>query len=1402
MKNRKVLYIEDDANQRSEMEEKLRSKGYLIRTSPSGEIGIKNAKSYHPDVILCDFNLPDINGLEVLYRLKKRNIEIPVIILTAHGSIPLAVKAIKEGAYDFIIKPYQIDEIETTIEQAIENRRVIKSDGIARDVSKRNQLEEELKEYSEGLEQKTKELERQTYLLGHANIDLLSTQEKLEEKNNQMEALLKELQKSRDELQIIIDANPDVIIMVDNDGNVVTTNKRINDFFGIQSNEIINKPFTEFLEKIKGCFENFNQFLKVSEELHITKDQIFKGEYDPVEIFKKGVKQIKPIERIVLPICIPVQDKSNDETGKIWVYNDITMIKRANEQLRTIVNASPIPLIVSKISDGKILFVNEHLANLFGYEVKQLMNQKTPDFYYNPDDRDVIVDKLNKEGFVRNHEILIKKPDGTPVWVILSVELTKIGDDLVAISGLYDINERKQAEDALRKERNFISAVLDTESALVLVLDPRGRFVRFNRTCEQVTDYTFAEVKGKHFWDIFLIPEEMERIKGVFDELCAGYFPNQAENYWKTKDGNLRLIAWSNTALLDDRGNVEYIISTGLDITEHREMEDALQKSERNYRELVENSNSIILRWDRNGNITFFNDFAEKFFGYSQKEILGKNVVGTIVPEMASDGIDLRALMEDIEKNPEKYSSNENENMKRNGERVWITWANKPTFDDKGNIKEILSIGKDITDRKKAVEELKRAHKIYRAAIENVEGVPYLKNFVENKYDFIGEGIKNLLGISANDFTPERMRELPVETYITDPEANFFDPVEYGKAFARGEVDHYRVDLKLNPQNGEEKWVSDCSVPIRDEKTGQITGSLGILQDITDRKRAEDRLRLYRKIFINSNDVIAIYDPEGILIEQNPAHRKYYEYSDEEIRGKNANFLMGESMAVDISKDLMKTGRFRDEITTFTRSGDPVNLDLSIFSIINESGEVICYAGIGRDITERKKAEEIMATRLRYEEGLAACSQALLTDIDTKDALTTAMKYLLNASNTSRVYIFENFDDEKDGLCMRQTHEVCSYGVKSEIDNPILQHVPYKSGFERWRNTLHNGKLIAGLVDSFPPSEREILEAQDILSILVIPLWVEGKWYGFIGFDDVKVKREWKDDDIRLLQTASKMIGIYLERKKVIEDLEKTNKHLIETQAQLVQSEKMASLGALVAGIAHEINTPVGAISSMHNTLMRAVDKLKNILDIDLKKDCKENKQLINTFNLIEEANRVINSGTDRVTNIVKRLRSFARLDEAELKNADINEGLEDTFTLIYHEIKQNINVIKNYGDIPKIACYPGQLNQVFLNILINAKQAIRDKGTISITTYEMDNYVHIEIKDNGVGIPEENIKKIFDPGFTTKGVGVGTGLGLSICFKIIQAHRGDILVESEVGKGSTFTVVVPKNLDEILEHT
>lgn len=156
-------------------------------------------------------------------------------------------------------------------------------------------------------------------------------------------------------------------------------------------------------------------------------------------------------------------------------------------------------------------------------------------------------------------------------------------------------------------------------------------------------------------------------------------------------------------------------------------------------------------------------------------------------------------------------------------------------------------------------------------------------------------------------------------------------------------------------------------------------------------------------------------------------------------------------------------------------------------------------------------------------------------------------------------------------------------------------------------------------------------------------------------------------------------------------------------------------------------------------------------------------------------------------------------MDESELKKADIHEGIEDTLTIVHHELKHKAKVVKDFGELPVIACYPGRLNQVYLNLLINAAHAIKEKGIIKITTSFGNNHIYIRISDNGSGIPAAQLNRIFDPGFTTKGVGVGTGLGLSICYQIMNDHHGKIEVESAVGEGTIFTIIIPTNLEEIV---
>ena len=274
-------------------------------------------------------------------------------------------------------------------------------------------------------------------------------------------------------------------------------------------------------------------------------------------------------------------------------------------------------------------------------------------------------------------------------------------------------------------------------------------------------------------------------------------------------------------------------------------------------------------------------------------------------------------------------------------------------------------------------------------------------------------------------------------------------------------------------------------------------------------------------------------------------------------------------------------------------------------------------------------------------------------------------------------------------------------------------------------------------------------------------------------------------DDVTEHRRADAEVRNYASR------LEATNRELRDTQAALVQSEKMASLGALVAGVAHEINTPVGSINSNSDVMVRALDKLRTALQ-NTPPEVKDNPDLKRTLEVLEGIGKVNKTACERIVKIVRSLRNFARLDEAERKMANLHEGLESTLTLVRHETKNRIEVVRNFGDIPEIECFPDQLNQVFMNVLVNAAHAIEGQGKITIATRSNAQSVILTFSDTGKGISPENLAKIFDPGFTTKGVGVGSGLGLAICYKIVKEHGGRIEVQSELGQGSTFTITLP----------
>ncbi len=283
--------------------------------------------------------------------------------------------------------------------------------------------------------------------------------------------------------------------------------------------------------------------------------------------------------------------------------------------------------------------------------------------------------------------------------------------------------------------------------------------------------------------------------------------------------------------------------------------------------------------------------------------------------------------------------------------------------------------------------------------------------------------------------------------------------------------------------------------------------------------------------------------------------------------------------------------------------------------------------------------------------------------------------------------------------------------------------------------------------------------------------------------------------------------------EKKIKEIEAAYSELKETQSRLVHSAKMASLGQLVAGVAHELNNPIGFIFSNMNHLREYSQKLLQLVDEAEKHPEKmaELKAKIDYDYLVQDMPKLINSceeGARRTRDIVLGLRNFSRLEEAKLKNVDLKESIEATLKLLSGEIKGRIEVHTDFAELPEVMCYASQINQVFMNILSNAAQAIEGKGEIWIKIavktpskssiqnerVNKNKLVEISIRDSGKGIQADTVEKIFDPFFTTKTIGQGTGLGLSISYGIVKKHDGDILVTSQLGKGTEFKIILPVN--------
>ncbi len=380
--------------------------------------------------------------------------------------------------------------------------------------------------------------------------------------------------------------------------------------------------------------------------------------------------------------------------------------------------------------------------------------------------------------------------------------------------------------------------------------------------------------------------------------------------------------------------------------------------------------------------------------------------------------------------------------------------------------------------------------------------------------------------------------------------------------------------------------------------------------------------------------------------------------------------------------------------------------------------------------------------------------------------------------------LIELFNPAAEHIFGYKATEVIGSNVKILMPEPFYSH--HDSYLENYRHT-GKGSIIgsAGREVEGARKDKTIFP----MELTVSELYLEGrrKFTGMVR--DITERKQARQ-----------------ELNKRYEDLKSANKNLKAAQSQLLQSEKMASIGQLAAGVAHEINNPVGYINSNITTLEQYLHDLFKVIDAyeQLAINTQDNDDLAHVKAVKEEVELEYlkadildligesQEGVLRVKQIVQDLKDFSHVDESEWQWADLQKGLDSTLNVAQNEIKYKAEVVKEYGDIPQIECMASQINQVFMNLLVNAAHAIEERGTITVRTYQENEGVVVAISDTGKGMPEEVKARIFEPFYTTKEIGKGTGLGLSLSYGIIEKHGGRIDVDSVVGKGTTFTLWLP----------
>ncbi len=1055
----------------------------------------------------------------------------------------------------------------------------------------------------------------------------------------------------------------------------------------------------------------------------------------------------------------------------------------ARTRLQTAALESAANGIVIADRAGRILWVNPAFTWLTGYSSDEVLGQNPRMLKSGVHDANFYQElwKTILGGKVWHGELVNRRKDGTLYNEEMTI--TPVWDAQGAISQFIaikqDITERKRREQALWASEEQLKAILDNSTAVIYLKEASGRYIRANRAFEIRSGFKSGDIAGKTDHDLF--PKEVADKFLANDQRVLRERASLEFEESDFHDGKARTYLSVKFPLYDTEGSPYAIAGISTEITERKQAEQALAHERDLLHALMDNISDYIYFKDADSCFVRVNKAHAQALGLNHpREAVGRTDFDFFPLEDAKNYLRDECLVL-VAGQPligwvEKV-------RRADGTMGWFSSTKVPIRDAQGRITGLVGVSRDITEGKRAEEALQESEERFRSFAASAQDAIVLLDS-EGAISYWNDAAERIFGYSSQEILGKKADEVLVpEQYREAFREGFLHFRPDGEATATGN----RLELIALRKNGSEFPVEISVSALQLRKKRAILGSL---RDISERKQAEAALVRYaqdleasqaaqirhaeelarsveelaherdllRTLMDNIPDAICFKDAGGRYTRVNSAQARLMglKSSAEAVGKRDLDFFSPEDAQ-----------RYHEAERKVLETGEPLigNLEMrpdaggivrwvsnTEVPVKDAQGKVTGIVGVARDVTEwRSAAEALRQSEERYRELIENASDIVYTS-DLEGYLTS-----LN----------------------RVGRQLLGYSPKQVAELDIWQLVDSK----HW-DQLKTGRqrLLAGEADVHMEVE---VKAQDGRRVML----------------DVKPRLVFED---------GKAVGV----QGIGRDI--TGRDVAELE--LRHAQKLESVGRLASGIAHEINTPIQFVGDNTRFVQDSFDSLSALLGKyqELRDAAASEAALAETLAsvrqveeetdcayLLEEIPKALSQtleGVTRVATIVRAMKEFAHPESKEMAAADLNKALQSTLTVARNELKYVADVDVELGEIPPVVCNVGDLNQVFLNLLVNAAHAIADvvkgsgdKGKIRVHTATEGDTVLIAISDTGSGIPEAIRTRVFDPFFTTKEVGRGTGQGLAIARSVVvERHRGTLTFDSEVGKGTTFYIRLP----------